>query len=129
MLLVFAYMNGIYSSREIEKACRNDITDTLTLILFLERIQPGRKRKYENIIADSGYASEEIIHILNSRDKKHILNRLIMRSGRKRSLRMTDTESRICIIWCTEVRLCFSQIFNQRKTQDTNAVFIAQLCI
>lgn len=25
MLLVFAYMNGIYSSREIEKACRNDI--------------------------------------------------------------------------------------------------------
>ena len=24
-LLVFAYMNGIYSSREIEKACRNDI--------------------------------------------------------------------------------------------------------
>ena len=28
----------------------------------------------------------------------HILNRLIMRSGRKRSLRMTDTESRICIM-------------------------------
>ena len=25
MLLVFAYMNGIYSSREIEKACGNDI--------------------------------------------------------------------------------------------------------
>lgn len=25
MLLVFAYMNEIYSSREIEKACRNDI--------------------------------------------------------------------------------------------------------
>lgn len=25
MLLVFAYMNGIYSSREIEKACQNDI--------------------------------------------------------------------------------------------------------
>lgn len=25
MFLVFSYMNGIYSSREIEKACRNDI--------------------------------------------------------------------------------------------------------
>ena len=34
-------------------------TDTLTLIPFLERIQQGSKRKYENIIADSGYASEE----------------------------------------------------------------------
>ena len=32
-------------------------------------------------------------------------------------------------LWCTEGRLCFSQIFNQRKTQGTNAVFIAQLCI
>ena len=32
-------------------------------------------------------------------------------------------------LWCTEGRLCFSQIFNRRKTQDTNAVFIAQLCI
>ena len=42
--------------------------------------------------------AKKIIHILNSRDKKHILNRLIMRSGRKRSLRMTDTESRICIM-------------------------------
>ena len=34
-------------------------TDTLTLIPFLKRIQQGSKRKYENIIADSGYASEE----------------------------------------------------------------------
>lgn len=34
-------------------------TDTLTLIPFLERIQQGSKRKYENIISDSGYASEE----------------------------------------------------------------------
>ena len=34
-------------------------TDTLTLIPFLERIQQGSKRKYENIIADAGYASEE----------------------------------------------------------------------
>lgn len=24
-ILVFAYMNGIYSSRDIEKACKNDI--------------------------------------------------------------------------------------------------------
>ena len=32
-------------------------TDMLTLIPFLERIQQGSKRKYENIIDDSGYAS------------------------------------------------------------------------
>lgn len=33
-------------------------TDTLTLIPFLERIQHGCGRKYKNIIADTGYASE-----------------------------------------------------------------------
>lgn len=34
-------------------------TDTTTLIPFLERLAKGTGRKYENIIADAGYASEE----------------------------------------------------------------------
>lgn len=34
-------------------------TDTTTLIPFLERIQTGCGHKYQNIIADAGYASEE----------------------------------------------------------------------
>ncbi len=34
-------------------------TDTTTLIPFLERIRKSTGRKYENIIADAGYASEE----------------------------------------------------------------------
>ena len=45
-------------------------TDTLTLIPFLERIQQGSKRKYENIIADSGYASEENYTYLEQQGQK-----------------------------------------------------------
>lgn len=45
-------------------------TDTLTLIPFLERIQQGNKRKYENIIADSGYASEENYTYLEQQGQK-----------------------------------------------------------
>ena len=34
-------------------------TDTSTLIPFLERLRTNIGRKYTNIIADAGYASEE----------------------------------------------------------------------
>ena len=45
-------------------------TDTLTLIPFLERIQQGSERKYENIIADAGYASEENDTYLEQRGQR-----------------------------------------------------------
>lgn len=34
-------------------------TDTTTLMPFLERVEEGSGKRYENIIADAGYASEE----------------------------------------------------------------------
>ncbi|MCB2300296.1 transposase [Clostridium tagluense] len=42
-ILVYAYMNDIYSSRKIEKACKRDIN-------FMWRLQ-GRKAPNHNIIA------------------------------------------------------------------------------
>ena len=32
-------------------------------------------------------------------------------------------------LWCDEGKPCFSPVFNQRKIQDENAVFIARLCL
>lgn len=44
-------------------------TDTTTLIPFLERIRKNTEKKYENIIADAGYASEENYTYLESEEQ------------------------------------------------------------
>lgn len=44
-------------------------TDTTTLIPFLERIRKNTGKKYENIIADAGYASEENYTYLESEEQ------------------------------------------------------------
>ncbi len=50
---------GVESEYIVGVGLFSNPTDTTTLIPFLERLQKNISRKYLNIIADAGYASEE----------------------------------------------------------------------
>lgn len=50
---------GVESEYIVSVGLFSNPTDTTTLIPFLDRLRDNIDRKYENIIADAGYASEE----------------------------------------------------------------------
>lgn len=69
--------------------------DTTTLIPFLERIRKNTGKKYLNIIADAGYASEEIYTYLEENEQNATSNRQTMKNERQRNTEIISTVSRI----------------------------------
>lgn len=62
-------------------------TDTTTLIPFLERIRENTGRKYRNIVADAGYASEENYTYLEQRNQNAYIKPADYETQKKRKFK------------------------------------------
>lgn len=96
---------GVESEYIVGLGLFSNPTDTTTLIPFLERIRKNTGRKYRNIIADAGYASEKITHILNRKNKMRISSLPTMRLARNENTRMIYTAKRIFFTMKPEITL------------------------
>ncbi|TCW38016.1 DDE family transposase [Thermohydrogenium kirishiense] len=65
-----------------------DRSDNTTLIPFLNDMESNLGNKYQNIIADSGYESEENYLYLEEKNQKYYINHRHMKSGRRKVLKM-----------------------------------------
>ena len=62
-------------------------TDTTTLIPFLERLRKNTGRKYKNIVADAGYASEENYTYLEQRNQNAYIKPTDYETRKKRKFK------------------------------------------
>lgn len=78
---------GVESEYVVGAGIFQDRTDTTTLIPFLEEVESKLDIRFKNIIADSGYESEENYHYLDENKQKYYIKPQAYEQWKKRSFK------------------------------------------
>ena len=65
---------GVESLYIVGMDISNERSDTLTLIPFMERLESNLSRKFERVIADAGYESEENYNKIQRLHQQHLFS-------------------------------------------------------